>query len=85
MRKMNKQSPEYIAWYTEGKRVWVAKADWQTTTITNLRKIITNKDKVISILKSREKVFWTWFRKFVWIVILTSLIANVYFAYNLYI
>jgi len=85
MRKINKQSPEYISGYNEGKRIWIAKADWQTTTITNLRKVITNKDISIQLLKNREKVFGTWFRKFIWLIILTSLIANVYFAYNLYI
>ena len=85
MRKINKQSPEYNAGYKQGKRDQAVKSDWQNTTITNLRKIITNKDISIQLLKNREKVFGTWFRKMIWLIILTSLIVNIYFAYNLYI
>lgn len=81
-RKINRRTPEYIVWHKEGRKIWLDTAAGQTVTITNLRKVITNKDIIINALKAREKVFGTGFRKFIWITISSSIIWNIYFIIN---
>lgn len=73
-RKINKNSPEYIAWYREGKKIWVWKSNL-------LRKNSTDATQVSSELKDDMVAMATWY-KFITAILIVLLLLSI--GWNIY-